>query len=209
MDTEKPYPILLYGKADAVQKHFGITDKTAYYISGIVVFAGVIEFHLERFIWRLNGLDPKGLRPNTDGKPVTAWITKLKDYAEGLPESPGRDMLQTWCRAAECAAKIRNDIAHGVPVHVGGAVAFNRNPRWHGEIRSREHTDFWADEPILNLVRDAMAVLVRMIADLHAGRLDLSKVEKSDISMKALREAESVLGELSDQRSYNPTFEKY
>jgi hypothetical protein len=209
MDSEKRFPHLVYGKPEAIQNHFGITPENGSYIAGIVVFAGVIEYHLERFIWRINEIDPKGQRPKTDGKPVSAWIETTKSYAETLPKSDGRHLLETWCSAAESAFKIRNDIAHGVPVNVGGAVAFNRNPKWQGELRSREHTDFWADEPTLKLVRDAMAVLVRMISELQNGQLVISDVKSSDIYMKALNTARSILGELSDQRAYNPTFEKY
>ncbi|KSV87350.1 hypothetical protein N181_01745 [Sinorhizobium fredii USDA 205] len=110
-------------------------------------------------------------------------------------------MLETWCKAAESAFKIRHDIAHGVPVNAEGAVAFNRNPRWHGELRSREHTDFWADEPVLKLVRDSMAVLVRMISELQNGHISTDDVSSADMRMKALRSAASILGD--------PSFEKY
>lgn len=151
-----------------MQARFGLTHESSYYIAGTIVFAAAIEYHLERYIWRINNIDPKGQRPKTDGKPVSDWIRTLSAYAATLPEADGRMMLETWCKAA---FKFRHDIAHGVPVNVKGAVAFNRNPRWQGELRSREHTDFWADEPVLKLLLDSIAVLVRMISELQNGHI--------------------------------------
>lgn len=209
MAPKQKFPHIEYGNPDGIQIHFGITPEISYYVSGIIVFAGLIEYHLERFIWRINGVDPKGQRPQTDGKPISAWVQTTRLHAASLPDGAGKDLLQMWCEATESALKIRNDIAHGVPVKLEGVVAFNRNPKWQGELRSREHTDFWADEPRLKLVRDAMAVLVRMISDLQTGRTNLDHVVPLDLGMKALRTAKSILAELSDPRGYNPTFEKY
>ena len=90
---------------------------------------------------------------------------------------------------------------------MGEVLAYMRNPRWHGEVRKREFGDFWADDNSLDMVREAMAVLLRVVSSLCRDNATLDDVA-SPIALKAVRTARSVLGEFST-RAYNPSFEKY
>jgi hypothetical protein len=74
-------------------------------------------------------------------------------------------------------------------------------------IRKREFGDFWADEPTLDLVREAMAVLLRIVILLSREDAPLKDIA-SPLALKALRTARSVLSEFASQ-DYNPGFEKY
>ena len=89
----------------------------------------------------------------------------------------------------------------------GTILVYARNPRWHGEIRKRKFGDFWADEPTLDLVREAMAVLLRLAILFSREEISLKEIA-SPLALKALRTARSVLGEFASQ-DYNPSFEKY
>jgi hypothetical protein len=82
-----------------------------------------------------------------------------------------------------------------------------RNPKWHGEIRKREFGDLWAEEGTLDLVREAMAVLLRIIHQLTGDNVSLKEIG-SPLALKALAMARSVLGEFASQ-NYNPSYEKY
>jgi hypothetical protein len=77
---------------------------------------------------------------------------------------------------------------------------------WASEIRKREFGDLWAEEGTLDLVREAMAVLLRIIQQLTGDDVSLKDIA-SPLALKALRMSHSVLGEFASQ--YNPNYEKY
>lgn len=129
----------------------------------------------------------------------------LSDITSAMPDGPQATMLKTWCAAMRSGIVVRNNLVHGIQINVGGAVAFLQNPRWHGVVRKRPPSDLWVDENTLALIREAFAVLLRVITGVEKGNGELPE---NDTAMRALRTAESVLSELADQ-TYNPSFEKY
>ncbi|WP_145986968.1 hypothetical protein [Bradyrhizobium vignae] len=172
-----------------------------------MTFAGSIEHHLERALWRVRSIDPKGIKPETDARAITDLIGMLERFAADLPPGDERTLLEGWCLSARYGFTIRHNIAHGVAMTLGSSLVYARNPRWHGEIRKREFGDFWADEPTLDLVRQAMAVLLRIVIQLSREEVSLKSVA-SPLALRALSTARSVLGEFASQ-DYNPSFEKY
>jgi hypothetical protein len=195
-----------YGRADLIQELLGLSPAIGQKIAAIITFAGSIEYHLERALWRLRRIDPKGIKPDTDARMITDLIAMLETFASSLAGDE-KALLEGWCKSARDGFTIRHNIAHGVPMKYPKTLAFARNPRWHGETRKREFGDFWADEPTLDLVREAMAVLLRIVIQLSRDDVSLSEIA-SPLALKALRTARSVLGEFASQ-DYNPTFEKY
>ncbi len=196
-----------YGRSVQLQERLGLTPSVGQKIAAIITFAGGIEYYLERALWKLRGIDPSGSKPDTDAKPISDLIGMLEKFAVGLAAGDQRTLLEIWCAAARSGFVVRHNIAHGVPTKMGETLAYLRNPRWHGEVRKREFGDFWADEHTLDLVREAMAALLRTIA-----RLSEDVASPKDIAtptaLTALRTARSVLGEFASQ-DYNPSFEKY
>jgi hypothetical protein len=198
-------PLDAYGRAEALQTRMGVDLETAQRLAGVIIFAAHIEQKLEEAIWHLRGDQPRGVRPDTDAKQVSELLNMLTGIASAMPDGPEAGMLTTWCTAMRSGIVVRNNLVHGIPVNVGGAVAFLQNPSWHGVVRKRPPSDLWVDENTLALIREAFAVLLRVITAVERGDRDLPK---NDSAMRALRDARSVLGELSD-KTYNPSFEKY
>ena len=176
-------------------------------LASIIVFAANIEYYLERAIWALNGIDPKGVRPETDASPITNLIAMLEEHAASVTDDTGRGLLETWCQAARPGFVIRHDIAHGVSLRMGATLVLSRNPRWHGEIRKREFSDLWCEPYTLDLIRESFATLLRIIIAIAKGEGPLVETA-SPLALRAVREARSILGEFAD-RFYNPSFEKY
>jgi hypothetical protein len=196
-----------YGRADLIQELLGLSPSVGQKLAAIITFAGSIEYHLERALWKLRRIDPKAVRPDTDARMITDLIAMLETFAASLAPGDEKTMLEGWCKSARSGFTIRHNIAHGVAMKFPNTLAYARNPRWHGEMRKREFGDFWADEPTLDLVREAMAVLLRIAIQLSREDVSLKEVA-SPLALKALRTASSVLGEFASQ-NYNPSFEKY
>ncbi|WP_300973498.1 hypothetical protein [Sphingomonas sp. LHG3406-1] len=196
-----------YGRAEVLQAHLGLTTSVATKIAAILSFAGAIEHFVERAIWRLNGIDPRGTKPDTDGKVISDLIGMLSRFGETLVDEDDRTFIAAWCEAASYGFTIRHNIAHGVPIKVGDTLAYMRNPRWEGEQRRREFGDFWAEQASVELVCDAMAVLYRSIFSLSRADAKIEDVATHS-AVRALRTARSVLGEFASQ-TYNPSYEKY
>jgi hypothetical protein len=203
---------LIYGKPDELQERIGISSEIGLKLAGIVGFSAAIEYHLERYLWELLGIEHQGVRPKTDAQQITTLIQWLANHVETMPEdNPSRAVLGAWATACRSAFNIRNDLVHGVPVRMedDGSIAFHRNPRWHGELRKREYSDFWADTYSITLVRDGMAVLFRMIVELQMKRYSIDEIATQDTARRAIEDTRSILGELEDRFAYNPEFEKY
>lgn len=185
----------------------GLDEVTSPKVASIIVHAGNIEHHLERAIWILEKIDPKGIRPKTDSKPITNLIVMLEKYAETVPDEDVRSLLQTWSKATRSGFIIRHNIAHGVSFKIEKSLVFSRNPRWHGERRKREYGDLWCEPYILDLIRESFATLLRVIGAIATGEQSLDDIA-SPLALSAVREARSILGEFADQ-FYNLSFEKY
>jgi hypothetical protein len=200
-------PMTEYGNADLVERQLGLTPSVGQKIAAIITFAGSIEYHLERALWKLRSIDPRGIKPDTDTKMISDLIAMLEKFAANLATGDERTLLERWCAAARSGFVIRHNIAHGVPIKPGKTLAYARNPRWHGEVRKREFGAFWADEYTLDLVREGMVVLLRVIVRLSLDDVSLKDIA-SPLALKALQTTRSVLGEFASQ-DYNPSYEKY
>lgn len=196
-----------YGRADAVQVGLGLTPIVGQKIAAIITFTAAIEHYLERALWTLQGINPAGTQPGTDNKKITDLIGMLEAMTSKMGQCDSRTMIEKWCEAARSGFIIRNNIAHGAPSSIEGTLVYMRNPRWHGEIRKREFGDFWADDNTLDLVRRALAVLIRIVLQLAKGEKSPAEIA-TPLAMKALRKSRSVLGEFADQ-GYDPSYEKY
>jgi hypothetical protein len=124
---------------------------------------------------------------------ITDLIATLETFAASLAPGDEKTLLEGWCKSARSGFTIRHNITHGVAMKFTNTLAYARNPRWHGEMRKREFGDFWADEPTLDLVREAMAVLLRIVTQLSREGVSLKEIA-SPLALKALRTARSVLG---------------
>lgn len=196
-----------FGRADQFDAALGLDAIVGPKLASIIVFAANIEYHLERAIWVLEGIDPKGIRPKTDSKPTSELIAMLESRAEEELEPSVQQMLTTWCKAARSGFIIRHNIAHGVSFKMEKTLIFSRNPRWHGEVRRREFGDLWCETGTLDMIRESFATLLRLIGTLAQDRKPPLEIARPQV-MRALREARSILGEFADQ-FYNPSFEKY
>jgi hypothetical protein len=196
-----------FGRADQLDTALGLDPVVGPKLASIIVFAANIEYHLERAIWVLEGIDPKGIRPKTDGKPTSELIAMLESRAEEELDPSVRQMLTTWCEAARPGFIIRHNVAHGVSFKMEKTLIFSRNPRWHGEVRRREFGDLWCETGTLDMIRESFATLLRVIGTLAQDRNPPLEIVRPQV-MRALREARSILGEFADQ-FYNPSFEKY
>lgn len=201
------HPTRDFGGADQLDAALGLDATIGPKLASIIVFAANIEYHLERAIWVLEGIDPKGIRPITDGKPISELIAMLEDHAGKESEDDVQQMLVTWCKAARSGFVIRHNIAHGVSVKMEKTLIFSRNPRWHGEVRRRQFGDLWCESGTLDLIRESFATLLRVIGTLAQDRKPPLEIARPQV-LRALREARSILGEFADQ-FYNPSFEKY
>jgi hypothetical protein len=196
-----------YGRSSLIEMSWNLQFSNSQKIAAIITYFGTLEYYAERAIWKLKGIDPKGVQPETDAKSVSQLISKLEECSDQLDDQNERDFLNLWCRAARSGFVIRNNIAHGVANKRGDTLTYMRNPRWHGEERKREFGDFWADDSTLDMVCESLAVLLRIIVKIEAGDEQLNDIALP-FTMKALREARSILGEFSSQ-DYNPSLEKY
>lgn len=70
-----------YGNADLVERRLGLTPSVGRKIGAIITFAGSIEYHLERALWKLRKIDPRGTKPDTDSKMTSDLIAMLEKYA--------------------------------------------------------------------------------------------------------------------------------
>lgn len=197
-------PTHQYGQGESLQGHMGIDILLSEKIAAIIVFSANIENHLERAIWLLRGGVERGVRPNTDAKPITDLIDMTAKIAAAMAPGGQQTMLELWCAAARSGFAIRNNIVHGQTIRVEATVAFMRNALWDGVARKRPFGDLWADHNTLDMVRDSFAVLLRIIWAITKG----DDPSVNALAMQALREAKSILGEFASQ-DYNPSFEKY
>lgn len=183
-----------YGRSALFETSWGLHQPVGQKLAAIITYSGSLEYFVERAIWRLENRNPEGERPDTDGKAITKLISQLEETSCSVCSPHQIEAIALWCQAANSAFVIRNNIAHGVATKLGDTLAYMRNPRWNGEIRKRGFGDFWADEQTLYLVSESFAVLLRVIVKLASNESKDHEISSED-TMKALREARSILGE--------------
>ena len=75
------------------------------------------------------------------------------------------------------------------------------------EVRKREYGDLWCEPYVLDMIRDSLATLFRIVVAIAKNDQPLEDIAEP-LALKALNESRSILGEFADQ-FYNPSFEKY
>ena len=194
------------GKPDQLKQSLGLAGEVSEDIAAIVVFAAQVEFYLERAIWRLRKEVPTGEYPTTDRVPISRLIRTLRDEATNAADSAVRSLLEAWCSAADPAFICRHTVVHGALAPIGGVFSLSRNPAWAGERRKREFTNIWSSGGELSAVRDAFAVLLRIIAAAAQNDETLRRYANAE-ALQALKIAAGVTGEFVS--SHSPEFEKY
>lgn len=192
---------------EKIDKALGLSAELAGRIGSIIVYTGNIEYQLERAIWVIEGIDPRGTRPKTADKSITQLIGILKESSSAHVSAEAQNFLNAWSEAALAAYTFRNDIAHGVSIKMGQTLVFNRNPRWHGEQRKREPGSLWCDSYKIDRIHHSIAVLLWIISSIANETHQIEDLATGQIN-KSLSEARSILGEFAEP-SYNPSFEKY
>jgi hypothetical protein len=196
-----------YGQSSQIEQNWRLEPLISQKIAALVTYTGSIEYYLERAIWKFKGIEPKGIKPETDAKSISQMIKNLSEFSESLEVTKEINFIQHWCEAVASGFVIRNNIVHGVAIVLGDTLSYSRNPRWHGEERKREFGDFWADLSTLEMVCESFAVLLRIIVKIERGEEVIGDIA-SPLALKALQQSRSILGEFSSQH-YNPSFEKY
>lgn len=150
MKHENTMPVRLYGNSPAIEASMELDPHTCRKLTAIIIYCGNIEYHLERAIWKLAAIDPKGIRPKTDSKPITKLIEMFEALTPEMEKEYPPHWMRTWCKATRSGFTIRNNIAHGVTSKLGDPISFMRNPRYEGELRNREHGSFWCNPSTLD-----------------------------------------------------------
>jgi hypothetical protein len=66
------HPVYQVGMADQLDEAWGINLIVGQKVASLVALFGSVEYHLERAIWKLKGIDPKELDP----KPMGRWFQR-------------------------------------------------------------------------------------------------------------------------------------
>lgn len=199
-------PMTTIGRPDELEAALGLNALVAPHIGAIVIFAGNVEYRLEKAIWRLQNHAPEGVRHATDAKPIGELIDMFEVEGSALPAGPERELIELWCAAARVAFDFRHSIAHGVAFRLETIMNIERNRSWQGEIRKRPAASLWGDQNTFENIRLTFAVLLRVIASVSSDKRTLQEVATPD-RLKALRWAKSLMGEMAS--GHGPWFEKY
>lgn len=187
------------GDTTNVLSALGLSGPMLQRIGTVAVLASNIEFWTERVIWRVDTIDPKGIRPWTDGKPIGELITRLEKAGPRVSIPDLQILIEVWCRAASPAFHCRNSIFHGVVINFGGNLPwFGNNVAWNGELRKRPFSDFHADEHTLDLLQAAFGVLLRSIVKIERVTRGEAIGDIAAEFLPALRETHSVVVELEN-----------
>lgn len=184
------------GRPDELEAALGLNPLTAQQIAAILIFAGNVEFRLERAIWRLQSHIPKGVRHATDSKPVMALIEMFEAEGAVLPDGPQHQLIECWCATARVAFEYRHSIAHGVVFRMDTAMRFERNQSWEGEIRKRSPASLCGDPHTFDDLRLTFAVLLRVINSVSNERRPIDTVA-NPAALEALTRAKSRMFEMA------------
>lgn len=140
---------------------FGFPLEVQQRLGALAVVWGMFETSLEEAIWSLRGEEIHGVRPWTDGKPISAMIDELdRDWLQ-LPED-ARAVIRAGARTARDLMEYRHSIFHGWLLPSPAMPAFIRNPRWHGEQRKRASHDAHVSENLLDMAIDCAWTLCQV-----------------------------------------------
>jgi hypothetical protein len=200
-------PMFAAGRPDLMAVSLGLNQTTAAQIGTIIVFAGNVEFRLERAIWRLQDHRPRNIRHATDAKPIGELIAMFKEEGEKRQFEEERRLVQLWCDTARPAFHFRHSIAHGAAFRLSTRMLIERNHSWEGEVRKRPAASLWGDQQTLGSIQLTFAVLLRTINSIGNRKRTLAEVASSAERMDALERAKSLIGAMASQPG--PWFEGY
>jgi hypothetical protein len=191
-------------EAQAIYDWLGLTPTMLRRIGGVAVLSGNVEFWAERALWALTEENPAGVRPSTDGQPMSRIIARIAEAAQSVADPTFETLIATWAQAAAPAFQCRNTIFHGVTISFQpGSASFLTKTRWAEEERRQRGKaikrggDFVADDHTLQLLEEVVAVVLR-------GVLAIRKVAAGEAHLKgtqllaSLRRARSVANEIVD-----------
>lgn len=196
------------GRPDLMEASVGLGQVAAAQIGAITIFAGNIEFRLERAIWRLQDHAPRGVRHATDAKPISELIDMFETEGTKRLLDTERQLIQLWCDTARPAFDFRHSIAHGAVFRIGTkGIQIERNRSWEGELRKRPAASLWGDESTFGNIRLTFAVLLQTINSISNPKRSVEEVASSPERIAALKGAKSLMGEMVS--GHGPWFEKY
>ncbi|NNU59089.1 hypothetical protein [Ochrobactrum soli] len=199
-------PVLSVGRPDELEGMLGLIPEVSSKIAAILIFAGNIEFRLERAIWRLQNHSPAGVRHATDSQPIMKLIDMFEAEQVSLEDDILKQLIVYWCKTARIAFEFRHSIAHGLTSRIETDVLFHRNRSWQGEIRKRPSALLWGDSESLENIRQTFAVLLRVISSVSNEKRPLESLASPE-RLKALQIVSSTMGEVAS--GHGPWFEKY
>lgn len=199
--------MLATGRPDLLAGSLGLSQATAAQIGAIIIFAGNVEFRLERAIWRLQGHSPRGVQHATDSQPVGKLIDLFEGEGIKLPRDEERLLVQLWCDTARPAFSFRHSIAHGAAFRLNSNMLIERNHSWEGEVRRRSAHSLWGDQDTLEAIRLAFAVLLQAINSIGNRKRSLAEVASSVERIQGLTQAKALMEEMS--ATSGPWFEGY
>ena len=200
-------PMFVTGRPDLLEGSLGLSQATAAQIGAIIIFAGNVEFRLERAIWRLQGHSPRGVQHATDAQPIGKLIDMFEAEGIRLPGDAERLLVQLWCDTARPAFGFRHSIAHGAAFRLNASMLIERNHSWEGEVRRRSAHSLWGDQGTLEAIRLTFAVLLQAINSIGNRKRSLAEVASSVKRIQGLTQAKALMEEMS--ATSGPWFEGY
>lgn len=159
-------------------EHLGFSGNVQRKIGAFVVVWAMFEASLERAVWAIRAENVKGVFPSTDKPPVSEWIKTIRKHPTNL-HPKAQELIKLATTVAEDILEYRNSIAHGHVVPYGDSASFMRNPKWHGERRTRPSSEAHVDENLLDMALDTVGVLHRFCLQIQvvcAGQANIQKL---------------------------------
>lgn len=150
----------------------------------------------------------KGIRPKTDGKPISTLIEYLSESKERLYCRGINIFINDWTKIAYSSYKLRNIIIHGSPVPLGNSLLICNSTCTDGEIRKKAYSELWADQNTLTMLGHSFTVLARSIYFLEKITKGKKTIEETHEITREFKESSSRLLEF-EQLAESVEHEKY
>lgn len=187
----------------------GLSPAMLQSLGAIAVLASHIEHWTERAIWALEGKPVKGMRPDTDGKPISELIVRVRALAGKQSRPELAKVMKTWADGVEPAFRCRNSIFHGITHGFPGSwTKFIKNVSTDGAVRKKPTSDFHANEHTLALLEEALG---HCLAGIHLIKIAAETsvpLGPTDQVIADLQRVRSIATELEDLAAA-ATHEKY
>jgi hypothetical protein len=175
----------------------GITKSSQERIGAFAICWGLFESSLETAVWALQNEEVNGVRPSTDKSHVSDWIAVQGNGNQDLPDATN-EVLRIASIAAVDLMHYRHALMHGTLIAFPGgrSAVFQRNPRWHGEIRKRESGDAHIDDNLLDLAIVSAWTLSGVATFTSKFSVDLASAANIEGLNEDVKRAKSYAGEL-------------